>query len=86
MAKAMKLFTGFTGDFTADKQWAVRADGAVFMRTKTKHPRYGWRWGWWIAASSGVPEGTHEATATDACINHRAYFGKDGAPNVRLPG
>jgi hypothetical protein len=84
MAKAVKLFSGFSMDFTADRQVAVRADGMIFTRFKGRHPKYGYIWGKWYTIKA-VPADMREMSQTDACINHRAYFGNDGKPNVRLP-
>jgi hypothetical protein len=84
MAKAAKLYTGFTMDFTSDRQVAVRArDGAVFTRVK-KRDRYGYAWGTWRRIDK-VPAGFTEASANEANVGLRAYFGLDGKPNVRLP-
>lgn len=84
MSKAVKVFAGFTMDYGADKMAAVRADGMVFMRFKGRHPKFGYVWGKWYAVKE-VPADMSEMSPTDACINHRAYFGNDGKPNVRLP-
>ena len=43
MAKAVKIYTGFTMDFTADRQAALREDGAVFHRVKGRG-RWGYAW------------------------------------------
>jgi hypothetical protein len=83
MAKAVKIFTGFSMDYTSQRQAAIREDGAVFTRIMSRG-RYGYAWSAWRSAAA-VPAGFNEASATDACINNRAYFGPDGRPSVRLP-
>ena len=84
MAKAVKLFGGFTMDFTADTMAAVAENGAVFVRVKGRHPKYGYGWKAWRKVAA-VPAGMTEMDANDACVGRRAYFGADGKPNVRLP-
>jgi hypothetical protein len=66
MAKAVKIYTGFTMDFTADRQAAVREDGAVFTHVKGRC-RYGYAWGAWRRADA-VPAGFHEASAPDIAL------------------
>ena len=83
MAKAVKIFSGFSMDFTSDRQAAVREDGAVFTRVKGR-TRYGYAWTKWRPTTS-VPEGMREMEPNSACINYRAYFDANGKPNVRLP-
>lgn len=82
MAKAVKLFTGFTMDFTADKMAAIAADGKVFVRVKGK-TRYGYAWGKWKLVDA-VPHGMHETFANGPNVAHGAYF-TNGKPNIRLP-
>ena len=84
MAKAVKLFRGFTMDFTADKMAAIREDGAVFLRIKGRHPRYGYGWGKWRRVEA-VPASMNEMSANSSAVADGAYFGSDGKPNVRLP-
>ena len=83
MAKAVKIYTGFTMDFTADRQAAVREDGAVYMRVKGRG-RWGYAWGRW-RRTDAVPAGFHEANAHDANVGLRAYFGANGMPKFGFP-
>ena len=83
MAKAVKIYTGFTMDFTADRQAALREDGAVFHRVKGRG-RWGYAWSRWRRADA-VPADFHEASSNDANVGLRAYFDSNGAPKIRLP-
>jgi hypothetical protein len=96
MAKAIAIFCG---GITELRQMAVRTDGAVFTRSQTKDPRYGYRWSAWRATGEVLGDNARQnlesyqngfaelrrATPDSACVNYCALFDACGNIRVRLP-